>query len=192
MYIKFGHVVWTRSKKSPVDTSGPGRLRRRSGPRVLRWCRAVGMTCLLLLFSIGSAAQCEELACSCLSPLALDEALVASDAVFIGTVEGLAEVLEPLALSQDAREPTVGAPRRIVRLEVLGVWKGPRSEKAEIRTGLSTADCGFPFEVGETYLVFANDDEGRLSTGSCSRTAAIEAAIEDLLALGPPPINPSS
>jgi hypothetical protein len=43
-------------------------------------------------------------------------------------------------------------------------------------------DCGFDFQVGETYLVYADDDEESniVSTGSCSRTRRLADAADDL------------
>jgi hypothetical protein len=43
-------------------------------------------------------------------------------------------------------------------------------------------DCGYDFQVGETYLVYANNDEGSgsWSTGSCTRTRRMSEAGEDL------------
>jgi hypothetical protein len=43
-------------------------------------------------------------------------------------------------------------------------------------------DCGFDFQVGETYLVYADDDEESniVSTGSCSRTRRLADAGDDL------------
>ncbi len=44
-------------------------------------------------------------------------------------------------------------------------------------------DCGYDFQAGETYLVYANYDEGStnsLSTDSCTRTRRLSEAGEDL------------
>lgn len=44
-------------------------------------------------------------------------------------------------------------------------------------------DCGYDFQAGETYLVYANNDEGSansLSVDSCSRTRRLSEAGEDL------------
>jgi hypothetical protein len=43
-------------------------------------------------------------------------------------------------------------------------------------------DCGVDFQVGETYLVYANEDEasGQLITGKCSRTRRLSDAGDDL------------
>jgi len=43
-------------------------------------------------------------------------------------------------------------------------------------------DCGIDFQVGETYLVFADDDEesGKIETDRCSRTRRLTDAGADL------------
>ena len=43
-------------------------------------------------------------------------------------------------------------------------------------------DCGYDFQIGETYLVYANNDEGADSffTGSCTRTRRLSDAGADL------------
>jgi hypothetical protein len=58
-------------------------------------------------------------------------------------------------------------PRKAV--DVLDVWT----------TG---GDCGYDFQLGETYLVFANDEEGvdYFFTSSCMRTKRLSDAGEDL------------
>ncbi len=175
---------WFRQERARVKSGGSGTItlsHRVLGGAVLGF---------VLLTSIGSVALCEESRCSCLGPQELEYALEASDAVFIGTVEGFAEILEALPLTPDVDQEPVVAPRRLVRFRSLGSWKGGAGDVIEVRIGLSTADCGFPFEVGETYLVFAAAEGSRLTTSSCSRTALIEDAVQDLLALGPPPIEP--
>jgi hypothetical protein len=53
--------------------------------------------------------------------------------------------------------------------EVLDVWT-------------TAGDCGYDFQIGETYLVFANDEEGAdyFFTSSCMRTKRLSDAGEDL------------
>jgi hypothetical protein len=56
----------------------------------------------------------------------------------------------------------------------------PAPESIEVWTPFG--DCGFNFQIGETYLVYADNDEesGMLSTGSCSRTRRLTDAGDDL------------
>jgi hypothetical protein len=46
----------------------------------------------------------------------------------------------------------------------------------------TAGDCGYDFQIGETYLVFANDEEGAdyFFTSSCMRTKRLSDAGEDL------------
>lgn len=41
--------------------------------------------------------------------------------------------------------------------------------------------CGYPFKTGREYLIYGSrTEDGRLATSTCSRTAPLEAAIEDV------------
>jgi hypothetical protein len=46
----------------------------------------------------------------------------------------------------------------------------------------TAGDCGYDFQIGETYLVFANDEEGAdyFFTSTCMRTKRLSEAGEDL------------
>jgi len=50
----------------------------------------------------------------------------------------------------------------------------------EIVTGMGGGDCGYNFEKGRKYLVYASEWHGRLYTGICSRTRPLNQADEDL------------
>lgn len=78
---------------------------------------------------------------------------------------------------------------RKVTFEVSNTWKGVTKSQIVISTGLNSADCGFPFELGGNYLIYANESSmyggvDELSTTICNRTAAIEEAQQDLETLG--------
>jgi hypothetical protein len=68
------------------------------------------------------------------------------------------------------------------------------SEDAEVVTAVSSATCGYNFEVGKSYLVYAGTFDGKLNVSLCSRTALIDQAGEDLqaLGLGATPVNPKT
>lgn len=54
-------------------------------------------------------------------------------------------------------------------------WKRPLPEAVRGRTSLSTA--GFPFEIGQRYLLLATEDsDGNLETDLCSGTRVLEDA----------------
>lgn len=130
--------------------------------------RKISLSLTLALSALFAADAA--LACSC-GPLpeprqAMDQAT----AVFTGTVLGITQ--------EDNR--------RLVRLRVEGSWKGTRCEEVTVSTGLGDSDCGYAFQEGQTYLIYAERQRGRLGTSICTRTKASAEAGEDLAALGSP------
>jgi hypothetical protein len=56
-----------------------------------------------------------------------------------------------------------------------------QSNQIEVRTGMGGGDCGYPFVVGQKYVVYAGKTkDGILATGICSRTAPEDHAQADL------------
>ena len=73
----------------------------------------------------------------------------------------------------------------VVRLRVERTWKNVRAGEVLIVTGSGGGDCGYRFEVGESYLVYAYGSRGgRLGTNICQRTRKIADAGEDIKILG--------
>jgi len=58
----------------------------------------------------------------------------------------------------------------------------PKAKKDFLDVWTTGGDCGYDFQIGETYLVFANDEEGAdyFFTSSCMRTKRLSDAGEDL------------
>ncbi len=104
-----------------------------------------------------------------------------ADAVFEGKVESvelrwrlkeaqIGDVISTTATDLDRDGPLV-----LVSLEVLHSYRGEQWKHTWITTGLGGGDCGFDFEVGKQYLVYAFKDEaGELSTNICTRTTRLE------------------
>ena len=63
-------------------------------------------------------------------------------------------------------------------------WKRTIEEVVTLNTG-SSVQGGYPFRMGERFLVFARKKFQSLKVGGCSRTAAWADAGEDLDRLGP-------
>ncbi len=136
-----------------------------------------------LVFALPQPAA----ACSCMAPPPPAEALEGADSVFSGTVLSVTTAERDLGSMGRLTE------RRVV-VELERVWKGcevaegeERPRRVELTTGMGAGDCGYDFNEGERYLVYAY--EGRddaLTTGICSRTANLENAADDLAALGDP------
>jgi hypothetical protein len=115
------------------------------------------------------------LACSCMQPPAPQEAMAGSVAVFVGTVTG---IQQPGGAIQSSADPA------LVTFEVSQVWKGPEFTNLLVQTSQSSASCGYEFEFGRDYLVYASGSETDLSTGLCSRTTLLTNAELDVTELG--------
>src|SRR5262249_2290296 len=97
-----------------------------------------------------------------------------TDVVFAGRVVGVAKI----TIKEGADE----FEQRLARIEVTETFRGEQAAKAEVVTGLGLGDCGYVFNVGETYLIYAKRDKSdkRLYTSVCTRTRPISQAAEDL------------
>ena len=120
----------------------------------------------------ASFAAATAWACSCMPypddpRAAVQRAWDQSDAVLSGEV--IAQ--RPVAIE--------GAPAAIeVTFNVARRWKGPQGTQLKIRTADNSAACGYPFEAGAQYLVFASRDpeSGHYSSGLCSLTRPLADA----------------
>ena len=69
----------------------------------------------------------------------------------------------------------------LVKIRLLESWKESLPDEINIATDRSPGSCGYPFEVGKSYLVFAHrSDEGNLTTGLCLRNRELQKAAEEL------------
>jgi hypothetical protein len=130
------------------------------------------VVCAAAMTACAAAAE----ACSCQMPPAPAEALGQADAVFLGQVQETA--VEP---ADDAH-----GERSLVTLSILRSWKGVDEPFVTVYTAHSEAACGYPFELGRRYLVYAAQSApDALTTSLCTRTRAEAAAQSDLAELGP-------
>lgn len=107
-------------------------------------------------------------ACSCAPPGTPQQELALSAAVFRGTVLQVTGPADPLSSLN-------------VTFQVSKVWKGPSEPLTTVSTGTNGTMCGYFFQVGQEYVVYA--DPGP-STTLCTRTRPLSAATPDLTALG--------
>jgi hypothetical protein len=150
-------------------------------------------------------------ACQCLLTLSACNEVAVADRVFIGTVESvepsflnrwnpskasslpLRQQLAGMDLPEyykrrlDAAKTdddiaklfySVVAQGRRVRFQVKTTFRG--EESVEVWT--DSGDCGYDFQVGETYLVYADEDEetDRINTSVCYRNRRLSDAGDDL------------
>lgn len=125
------------------------------------------------IIAIALLATSTAYACSCgLIPDSVSAARTA-DAVFSGRIERI-----------QSRRSTFG-PDLAVTFAVERSWKGKVTPSEIVATAGATASCGFPFEKGRTYLVFAARlRNGSLMTSLCSRTGLLSHSIKDAAAFG--------
>jgi hypothetical protein len=71
-----------------------------------------------------------------------------------------------------------------VTFEVDRVWKGVSQSPLTVETHRDEATCGYPFQEGERYLVYAHGGIDELFTALFHRTTAWESTDTDLNALG--------
>src|SRR5262249_53327418 len=117
-----------------------------------------------------------------------------TDAIFEGKVVSIelkwqwkeAQDGEVVAADVDDEPPTT-----LVSLNVLRPYRGISEKHIRIRTGLGGGDCGFRFELGQEYLVYAfKGESGELETSICSGTALVEESQENLEDLRGVPLTP--
>lgn len=110
-------------------------------------------------------------ACTCAGPRSACEATGGADAIFIGHVVSI-------DVSPMNWRPMAG---RVVQLAVIDAFRGLQLTQVSLVTGYGSTDCGYPFRMGESYLVYAHrSSTGELSTSICARTRPLSAAAEDL------------
>jgi hypothetical protein len=122
--------------------------------------KAIYISLTLTLFLLASAEK--SYACSCLRSLEpvkkqVRQAFKDSTAIFAG------EVLE---ISEDSADEN----SLLVKIKVAKSWKGELSSEVTITTAKNSAMCGYSFEVGKKYLVYANGLKDSLMVSNCSRT----------------------
>ncbi|HEV2744172.1 MAG TPA: hypothetical protein VGV91_13535 [Rubrobacter sp.] len=71
-----------------------------------------------------------------------------------------------------------------VTLRPSEVWKGPQRDTLEVNTPRQGSACGYHFEEGQEYLVFADEWKQGLEVNACGRTQRLTEAQADLEVLG--------
>src|SRR5690242_20093151 len=96
--------------------------------------------------------------------------------IFEGSVEKQ-ELLNGTLGAPNALSMTGSGRHRLVTLSVLRVYSGQISGQTTLTTGLGTGDCGFDFETGKQYLIYANRiAPDSLYTNICFGTSPLDEA----------------
>ena len=125
------------------------------------------LTFLLFLFAD------EGNACSCAGTQMPCEAYWKASAVFLGTVT--------YTTTSTTKQGEYDFYSRIFRFTVDKAFRGVEAKEVEVLTGSGGGDCGYGFQLGGQYVVYANrDNANRLVTTICSRTRPSSNADADL------------
>ena len=148
------------------------------------------MTAVILVLTFSPAPV---FGCTCAAPP--PESKTASelgggtkaDAIFEGKVESvelrwkLKEAQIGDVIPTEATDLDQDGPVMQVSFEVSHSYRGDQRRPMRFSTGLGGGDCGFDFEVGKQYLVYAFKNEaGELSTSTCTRTTRLEKSRGNL------------
>ena len=128
---------------------------------------------LFILFALDAAY-----ACSCMRPGPPCAYFGKASAIFLGRVVGSAERKSYTDADGNKTVYDVGTIRFLVQENFLGA---PGYE-VEIHSGTGGGDCGYWFRRNESYVVYAyrSEQDNKLYTNICTRTAHVSQAEEDL------------
>lgn len=147
------------------------------GAVIMRWKISMILFVSLIVSIMASFNSSTVHACSCAQPLTVEEELNRSEAIFAGRV---LEVRE---------HNSNGYRTKSALFDVSQIWKGGPESQIIIYTGSGGGDCGYHFEKGKEYLVYAKQstmygNKDQLVTIMCDRTNILAQAQDDLTILG--------
>jgi Carboxypeptidase regulatory-like domain/Tissue inhibitor of metalloproteinase len=131
-----------------------------------------------VLFAIVAvlASVYETHACSCASSGPPCQSFWQADAVFSATVVSKSVTTIDGGIDLKRKEQQVA-----VKLLVEDVFRGGLGgNDIEVITGMGGGDCGYNFEKGKKYLVYAYEHQNKLHASICSRTRLLSEAAADL------------
>ncbi len=126
-------------------------------------CRLLFAFCLVL--GAGDIFTCAAQNCSCPKKPELEEAYADSAVVFLGQVENQ----EDSVLRPEFIEVRLAVQRKFKWMSELA-----SSQSIVVYTPSEQGRCGYTFQNGFDYLVFAKGNPAYLRVDSCSRTNVIE------------------
>ena len=128
--------------------------------------------------------------CSCMGGEQPCQAFGRASAVFVGTVTGVRTAKQPQPRNREEldslRRDEIDFTPRTFTFSVELAFLGVDGTEVDVATGMGGGDCGYDFQAGKRYLVYAYrlTQGNRLATGICSRTKPYQAADEDIKFLG--------
>jgi hypothetical protein len=143
----------------------------RNGGRVARQGVGIAAIVVVLVAMSGSVAPAEGCSCAGVGPPC--QAFWSAEAVFDATVLKIEKNEQRAFVSTDGGPPVPALFNDlVVTLEVHRPWKGPAGDRIQVLTNDNSGSCGYPFEPGVRYLVFAHRSraDGRWEVSLCGAT----------------------
>jgi len=142
------------------------------------------MKVLTALLLAVLAASTYGFSCTCVTPGAKTMREMAER---YAAQPGVALIFQGKVVKQERHAGTVAAPSNVistiyiskyenVSFDEVTVYKGKPQEHISVITGSGMGDCGYSFEIGHEYLVYAIESTGVWSTSLCSGTSPVEDA----------------
>ena len=120
---------------------------------------------VLIILALGILQHSIALACSCVRPgPTINEAFKNADVVFVGQC-----VSGELKKKKDSERGEYYFTQFIFKIQ--SSLKGlSNKEKVVVETGIGFGDCGFPFKLGLSYLIYGYYENDSFETHICTRT----------------------
>ncbi|HEV2663887.1 MAG TPA: hypothetical protein VG324_03205, partial [Blastocatellia bacterium] len=140
---------------------------------------------LLILISVAAFEE-TGLACSCAGSEGPSAAYRSAKAVFLGSaVERTPQTRKigvyPVSGKNAGKREEIEVEGYSVTFEIEETFKGLKGKSVKIATDAGGGSCGYYFEVGKEYLVYAyGASEDSLRTNICTRTRSASKAQDDL------------
>lgn len=116
-------------------------------------------------------------ACTCNGKVPPLQELDDSELVITG------EVVEKIAIGEPYYPESYDVRVRIKKIIKDKSLKNKVGETVVVHTGSGNGDCGFRFESGRSYLVYAYESQGVLTTDGCTRTKRLDKAGDEVVEL---------
>ncbi|HEX8847179.1 MAG TPA: hypothetical protein VF791_21220 [Pyrinomonadaceae bacterium] len=133
---------------------------------------------LMVMLAVLSLGGENARACSCFAGGPPCQSYVNTQAVFVGTPTEVTRTT--VKLKSGDREYDYA--QRLFTFRVEEAFRGVDAAEVRVATGQGGGDCGYNFQIGERYIVYANRMEGTdfYGTSICTRTRPLSEASEDL------------
>ena len=139
---------------------------------------------VLVLVVLSAIAFSEAQACTCAvgdGPACQETWRKSVDAVFLGRVENIELTHGRPIFASDAMSMTMMGGLLRVTIAVEEAYRGSSEKTLQVYTAASSAACGYEFQKGRSYLIFASmTKDSRLTVSLCSATRPENRAEEDI------------